>query len=267
VRSRSATEFVSSPDGGYHVGEQYLVWCAHPRLAGTVVWGRVHEETAAQLVSLWDFEGRLETPYDSIIDLGAVSGVDAAAFERVAGYLSARLPSLAERVRRQALVRPPGMAGALVAGFYPTLSPGFEWRDFGDRRAALAWCLAGDVSFQAQLDRLIVEASAAPALVSRLRHHLLAHPEASSLSPVARTLGVSPRTLQRELHAAGSAFRVELARARVELAKALLADSDLKLELVALRVGCRSLPTFITLFRRLAKETPMQYRARVQPGR
>jgi len=246
------------------MGQQHLVWCAHPRLSGTVAWGRIHEATATAALAAWEFETSLLAPYDAIIDLSGVTGVDSAAFELVAAYMADKMPALAKRVRRQALVRPPGMPGALVAGFYPTLSPGFAWRDFADRAAAFDWCL--DAPIADELSRLIDDARDTTSLLSRLRHHLLAHPKDGALPSVARLLGVSARTLQRALQDAGSAFRTEVQHARVEVARALLSDSDLKLEAIAHKVGCSSLPTFMTLFRRVAKETPNHYRERIRRG-
>ena len=87
------------------------------------------------------------------------------------------------------------------------------------------------------------------------------------LSRGARRLGRSERSLQRDLQQAGTTFRGELEAARVELARALLVDTDLKIDSVARKVGCASAAHFATLFRRVAGETPSAYRERHRRSR
>jgi AraC-like DNA-binding protein len=78
----------------------------------------------------------------------------------------------------------------------------------------------------------------------------------------ARTLGVSPRTLQRELRHARTHFTAELLRARVDAACEKLAHTDEKIETIAREVGCISASQLSTLFRRSLGETPGQFRTR-----
>jgi transcriptional regulator GlxA family with amidase domain len=83
-----------------------------------------------------------------------------------------------------------------------------------------------------------------------------------TLAAAARRQGRSERSLQRDLQQGGTTFRAELEAARVELARALLVDTDLKIDSVARKVGCASAAHFATLFRRVAGETPSAYRDR-----
>jgi AraC-like DNA-binding protein len=80
------------------------------------------------------------------------------------------------------------------------------------------------------------------------------------VAAAARALGRSTRSLQRELRAAGTSFRAELARARADVAAELLADSELKLETVAARAGFTSPSHFSRFFRRRTGRPPSRSR-------
>jgi AraC-like DNA-binding protein len=99
-------------------------------------------------------------------------------------------------------------------------------------------------------------------LVPRLRALLVRDLAAASVPTAARALGVSPRSLQRHLAAAGTSFRRELRRARIEAARELLAGTRATVESVARSVGCESPSSFIRMFRSITGETPATFRAR-----
>ena len=95
--------------------------------------------------------------------------------------------------------------------------------------------------------------------VTRLIHTLLPMGGAS-LANVARALGRNPRTLQRELAAAGHDFRDLLAEARDTLAATLLRDPALTIDAVATRLGYASSTAFIRAYRTRQGITPGQMR-------
>jgi len=85
-----------------------------------------------------------------------------------------------------------------------------------------------------------------------------------SASDVARAVGVSVRTLHRRLVGeTGLSFRDYLVRARVLAAMAALAEPRARVTDVAPRVGFESLGAFARAFRKIAGESPSEYRARV----
>ncbi len=259
----SVDEFVRAPVGRYVLGKNSLVWCATARLCGTAMWGRAEEPEARRVTRAWNYEGQLDVPYDSVVDLQHLTGIDPDAFACVAEDLRARLPRLANAVRRQALVRPPGLPGAIVAGFYPTVAAGHEWSHFADDASAFAWLDVPVGGVAEEVRRLVDDARQAHPLLARVRSILRGTSSATpSLDETAASLGVSPRALQRALTDAGSSFRQETQGARVERACALLVDSDAKIEVVAEHVGCRSASAFVTFFRRAKGESPAAFRAR-----
>lgn len=93
------------------------------------------------------------------------------------------------------------------------------------------------------------------ATVVRLIHALLPMGGAS-LANVARALGRHPRTLQRELSAAGHDFRDLVAEARDSLAATLLRDPELTIEMIATRLGYASRTAFIRAYRSRQGVTP-----------
>lgn len=84
------------------------------------------------------------------------------------------------------------------------------------------------------------------------------------VSDIADQIGVPIRRLQASFQKnLGFTMIQELSRVRVEHAKTLLADKDLKLEAVALDSGFTSRFHLIRAFQRIAGETPASYRKRI----
>jgi len=88
----------------------------------------------------------------------------------------------------------------------------------------------------------------------------------ASLPQAARRLGVSTRTLQRRLTAAGTSFSELVAEVRLDTACHLLAESDLSLAAIATRLGYTGPSSFSRSFRRLMKIQPAVYRRQHAAG-
>jgi AraC-like DNA-binding protein/mannose-6-phosphate isomerase-like protein (cupin superfamily) len=87
--------------------------------------------------------------------------------------------------------------------------------------------------------------------------------ERGSLAEVARRVGMSTRTLQRQFHAeTGSSWRTFLMQARMLRALELLAAPGARVTEVAMRLGFTSFGAFSRAFSRLAGETPRDYARR-----
>jgi AraC-like DNA-binding protein len=258
--------FLSAPVGRALAGARHLIWSTSASEAGTAAWGYVDRDEALEITRSWDFEASLQTPYNAVVDLRAVTGVDPRAFAIVQHDMARRLPVLARRIHRQALVRPPGMAGALVAGFYPLLSPRFRWRAFADPRDAYTWAFGrrGAIVHAAVERATGVVKKSSVGDVDRVREALRDSIDRDpTLGEIARRVGSSMRSIQRTLADAGTSYRAELRRLRVEYAQEMLAKSDLKIEAVARAVGFRSLSSFVAMFRELTGTTPAAFRSAV----
>lgn len=89
------------------------------------------------------------------------------------------------------------------------------------------------------------------------------------LGEVARSLGMSSRSLQQHLAAQGTSFQSELARLRLYVARQYLTRTDVSLAKLAVHLGFQNPETFSRFFQRAMGESPRRYRqrARAQSGR
>jgi AraC-like DNA-binding protein len=85
---------------------------------------------------------------------------------------------------------------------------------------------------------------------------------AQGLDEVASTFGMSGRTLQRRLNREGQSFSDVLARARQTLATRWLAETDMDIQTIALRLGYQSRRAFTSAFKHWSSLSPSVYRER-----
>ena len=103
------------------------------------------------------------------------------------------------------------------------------------------------------------EHAARARVTSALDEHLVEG--ATDLLPrVARTLGLSTRSLQRQLAAEGCTFRQVLAARRMELAQTALARPTARVGDVAFALGFRDPSSFVRAFKRWTGATPGAWR-------
>jgi AraC-like DNA-binding protein len=138
-------------------------------------------------------------------------------------------------------------------------------------------CEIGALRFPAHwLKRAVDGADAAARRDAEERIRSLAHPELiqqvyravrrlllddrHSGDAVARNLAMHRRTLNRRLHAHGTTFQEVLDHVRYDLARQLLATSDVALDDIAATLGYAGVSPFMRTFRRWSGETPAQWR-------
>lgn len=248
--------FLAAPVGTCVVDPGFVFAIPDPRLYVTVLRGRPDDAAIRRLVALWRVE--LGGRHASLFDAFALEGVEPAAFAVMAEEMRTRHEALARTVVRQAIVKPHGFPGAVVAGYRAVFTFPFPVELFDDRVRALGWLGRDDAA------PLVAEAEAllgGDDLIVALRA-LLATASALKIGEAARRLGVSERSLQRRLLDSSSSYRAEVLAARVATARRLLVDTDEKLTAVALEVGCATPQSFSAMFRRATGETPSAYRAR-----
>jgi AraC-like DNA-binding protein len=261
MRASTVDAYVRDPIGRYVAGSWYVVWVDSPRLAGAAFFGRPDARDLPTVARVTTLPQTWSDPngYDILVDWSSIDGLDPLAFTGLSTHLK-RVLDTTIRLRRAAVVRPPGMTGAIVAGVFHEDVPRSRAALFTDRVEAVAWLgLAGDV--RKRVEHLLDHHCAAPPFLQALRDRL-ARRGGATLASEARALGLSERTLSRQLHEAGTSFRAELERARVRAAEALLVDTELKLDAVARQVGFASRTHFSQFFRRATGESPSEFRAR-----
>jgi AraC-like DNA-binding protein len=255
-----ADDYRGDPAGAYLAVHRGLAFCARRTLWGFALWGRPTAADIARLVPLLALElAPGAAPHASLVDLRRLEAADPRAFVVLTRYLRANWAAFRTQVTRLALVRPPGLLGATVAGFYEVEGAPYPVRGFGELAAAAAWLRAPELA--RSLEAAVGGASALSPTILELRRWLDAHLTEASLARAARAASRAPRSLQRDLGAAGTTFQGELDAARLRLAKRLLVETESPLTEIAYDIGCASPQHFSTLFRRVTGETPSAWRA------
>lgn len=247
-------------EGTYCAGRCFLYFWSGG-LAGTVLWGKPSEEDAARLMRCWERE-LTQPQHDSLVDAHRLEGVDAPAFEIAVRHVGGSLDRYRAVVRAQALVRPEGLLGAVVAGFHSVLPRSWPFKVFTEPRAAFEFLGRTDFALLDELDALQAQLSGVAESIQELRAALLPRLRDAELPNIAKALGISPRTLQRRLAEAGSSFQDELAEARVREGERLLRETELSVKAIAADVGCASAGHFTALFKKRTGETPAAFRER-----
>ncbi len=252
--------FFAAPEGTFVSGRSWVYACTGARLFAQIYRGIPEAADVEPLLALWQVELRAETPpHASYVDASLLTGMDPGWFELMRSELERNRAALAAKIERQALVRPPGVAGALVAGFYEVLTPSYPVQVFESAADALGWL--GHAEARDEILALVQPRDRSEPLVEQLRRYLAGALVGATLADAAREAGLSPRTLQRRLRDAGTSFQTELQTARIDAAKALMSSSEAKLTAIALEVGCSSLQHFSGLFRQLTGVAPSEWRA------
>lgn len=242
-------------------GPTHLICCASDSLLTALLWGAPARRDAAHLADALEVttDMALAEVFDVLVDARAIEALELPALEELSGYLTVRVESWNRRIRRFALVHPPGMVGALVAGLLPLHNPRFALKFFESRDAALRWLEPPPPSVERVRELGGGIRELAPRLRA-LREYLVFAVADATLEAASAALDTTPRTLQRDLRRLGTNFQSELTRTRVRAACMLLAHSPEKIDSIARHLGL-SVSQLHSTFRREIGKTPAAYRA------
>jgi AraC-like DNA-binding protein len=261
LRRDDGALFRADPVGRYVIHRSFLVWCASETLSGVILWGSPDGADIAELLSLWEHSGL--RGYDNIVDACRLRRADAGAFQVLADWLQPRIEEFGEAISRQILMAPceDDVSGAMVAGLPILLGFRHPWHVCFEEAEGLRW-LARSEAYEvyAALRPIAEQATAEGTALAAVRDYLRDHPTAPSLESVARRIGRSVRSLQRDLLRGGTSFREELRAARIRAAADRLVFSDDKLEAIAAGVGYSSLSHFGQAFAAVMGVTPLVFR-------
>jgi AraC-like DNA-binding protein len=266
-RAKTLEEFRRHTAGRYFAGSCWAHLCPRPDLFGVMIWGRPSGEDMRALTRSLVVE--LDPgifPHQSIVDTSRLRGVDFRAFWAMQEYVRSHHAGLHERVTRLALVRPDGLEGAIVAGFYAILDSPYPVEVFEDVPRALDW-LGEDPSLGAELEAIHAAVSGIDPTVGAVRAFIEKHLGDATLKRAAASLALSPRELQRRLREAGTTFPGEVANVRLRHARRRMLSSSAPLAAIAREAGFASVESFSALFRRHTGESPSAWRKRNAPGR
>ena len=253
--------FLADPVGRCVAGRTWLYFYAQPGFCGFLVWGRPTQLDLERLVRVLEVE--LGSPeHVSLVDARRVEGADPRGFKVLEQYVNTHHEALGRAVKKLAIVRPDGLVGAITSGFFGVTAPPYPVAIFEDRAKAVAWLdVPNGSAALAELAREEERAAGSP-LLRDLRTIIEAKLESATLAKAAKALGMSERSLQRRLGDHHTTFQAEVNHARVRIAKQLLRDTDVNLTQIAHDVGCASLGSFSSLFRRATGEPPSAWRDR-----
>ncbi|MFO0614319.1 MAG: AraC family transcriptional regulator [Polyangiaceae bacterium] len=259
----SAAEFVRAPVARWFATRTMLAWAATPSLGGFAAWGRPSADDARANCALFEGLYALPAGVDLLMDGSGIEAVDLDGVAALLGWARTHLDRVRARVRRRVGIIPPGAQGLLVAGLSPVLGWTADVSLAPDSAAALRELGAADPDGLArEVGALIAKVRSTPPLLAELRTLLRARVGDLRLPDAARALGVSSRTLQRELSESGSSFRAEELEARLDAALQLL-ESDAKIASIATRLGVTE-GALVRLVRDRTGMSPTAYRDKLR---
>ncbi len=203
-------------------------------------------------------------PYCIFLDLGSLDYLSSELLVRLASALYSRRKELLQRVAGITVVLPAARFWHSPLGQPVHLDAlGVPVCRFSDVATAAAAFDVATGTLAASHERSAPPSSSSP--VQQLRSYLLAHVAEASVDGAATALRTSRRTLQRVLKQEQTTFRQVLLWARIERAKALLAETNLRMGDISLRVGLRKSERLSQLFRQELSMTPRQWRSAAGP--
>lgn len=260
----SAAAFSRAPVGKAVASAHALFWLPQRDLLLVSVWGRLRikdYEMFEQLAPVWlasDAPTRR-----SLLDLRRLTSVEDEAMARFATYVVGRRETYLRTLGRCGLVvEPPVVLTAAIVAGLPTLAGApSPFSVYGSATEALSALDVSDADHTAQsLEHLVERAVAEGELLSALDAFLRTHLQEAPIGLAASALGMSVRTLQRRLRDFGTSYRRELEKVRVEEARRLLAETDDKIQSIAMAVGLEKAQHLALLFRRWTGQAPASWR-------
>lgn len=225
-----------------------------------MIWGRPDESDVEEMCAAHEVGADpLFRGHTSLVDVRALEAVDLLAFEKLLAYLKKRRDDWSPNVSKQAVLHRGGFAQATVAGMFQFLQPGHPVAFYDDPIQAYAAVGADDVRIE--LEGLRKTLLGIPEIIRRVQTALEVLPARAGFGAVARSVGMSVRSLQRHLSAAGSSLRHERQKHMLRSSERLLEGTELDLDAISAQVGASSASHLVTLFRQHHKMTPGAYRA------
>ena len=257
-------EFVASPIGRCIVRPSFAIWCAAPDLHGSILWGALDERSIREMMSLGTFirHPDIATGRRGLTDLRDIEHADANVLLGFASAARDRVGEWTAGLERQVLIVPTGLAGMMMSGALPLTGVEHPLRIAQDLESAYAFVdHPGVRAAYAAAAAIVTATRGRSALVGRVRAQLRSDLSGATIESCAIGLGMSRRTLQRELKGLATSFSDELLRVRIATAEALLVHTDLKIDAIARQVGFGTASRMSAVLRREMNLTASELRA------
>lgn len=264
-RSRAVLpgEYFDDPFGQYFLGNSFLAAAFRPDIFCLVAWGKIGHSDFLELADLLSCpELKNHSARKQLVCHEGLEGVSTSAVMGFFNFMK-KHPEYFAGMSREALSRGPGLVGMISEGFYRTTPLPFPARAFSSRLQALEWLspqLASGPILQ-ELNTLCEKlATVADPLLGHMRSTIIELGYDCDLSDVARSLGVSRRTLQRRMQKAGTGYEQEMTLLRIRSAKEQLFETEASIKSIAAALAYSSPGAFIAAFKRSEGITPTQWR-------
>lgn len=260
LEPRSQEAFRRNPEGAFLAGENWIYFALDWTLFGYAIWGRPSLDDVQALVRVLDAEID-RPPHAALVDFSGLEFVAREAFDELSSYTLRHEEALAQIVTHAAIVRPGGINGAIVTGFFSVASKPFPISFSSSVESALIDLGRADAgACAASLDAARAHVSRESTVLRALRAYLSSHLSAPDMAEAARALGLSTRTLQRRLAEKKTSFASEVQVARLCAAERLLAETRVPVTSIALDLGFNASQYFATWFRKRTGCTPSEFR-------
>ncbi|MFT3928611.1 MAG: helix-turn-helix domain-containing protein [Myxococcales bacterium] len=241
------------------MGRTFAFWQSSQRIHGTLMWGRPNEDDVVTMSNIWDTHQRSPFGRDpTLTDIRHLDGLDLLAFERLLITFREKHDEWTVRAGPQAILHAGGLAGAAILGAVQLTGAGYQLAAFDKVGPALAW--AARPEFEEDYLQLRASLLGLPDIVRRVRAAIAAS-DLRSTRAIARSLGLSVRSLQRHLADAGTSIRAERTHHLIHRAEQLLEGTNLDLTAIAAMLGLGSATRLVSLFRSVHGKTPGTFRA------
>ncbi len=258
----SVDEMRAAPLGRALVGDRFVYAQPAPALFCTALWGRPETSALAALLRALPLElAPTVAPHVSVFDASRLASVDADAFAALAAYVSSERARLARQVTRLCIVRPEGISGAVVAGFFAVVDAPYPVHVTATLAEAPA-LLGKDAPADAlrDFDALVAAIAERPFIVARVAAVCVERGLGADVADVAAAIAMSVRTLQRRLAEAGTTF-VDVQRgARLDAAAQKLVQTDAPLTVIAMECGFSTSQHFAAEWKAAHGATPTAWR-------
>jgi AraC-like DNA-binding protein len=260
-----AADFQAAPIGKFLFGRSWAVWCATPEIIGSFHWGLPDDHDAAEMMAAMDFvrHPSLAGRAKILMDSHQIQRVDADTLLAFTKLARQWIPIWSPFIARHATIVPDSLVGILLAGVLPLLGGGYSFKFVHELSDALVFLDDPEVSAAYRDAHAIADTRRLPpAALVKLKDALGRDLGNATIGDCALAMGLSTRTLQRELRRHGTSFSDELRRARTHAASELLRMSELKIDAIAARVGFGTASRMSAALRREVGATASEIRAR-----
>ncbi len=259
LEAESHEAYLAAPLGKYFVGPCYL-HITEENACATFVWGTPEVEAVPLFTRIVNVELTADVPpHVAFVDFSRLVALTGSVFEEGTRYLAGAQDPSRARILKRAMVFGKGLSGTLAAGIYPSVGNDLPYQGFTDSLAAAAWLGIADELVE-RWTALRDEVMQRSDILREIRAKFHGQGAPASAEAIARSFGMSARTMQRKLKEAGSSFQIELDRYRLAFAMDHLCTAT-KIATIARDLGFKTSNHFSAWFKKQTGDSPAQHRA------